>query len=176
MREDVGTHLEVALHECTALWWTIRQSLSQLVDLDVDPGDFFGAPVDRVNFLADERYPAESVSRAGDVIEKASGPDGTILCCRCKRLVVLVRVHREREGGTSAGLRLRLAGGLDGELHHVRGSNLELLACVESFVEQIGEAGATAVDPYMGNASGDEGEELFELHFTIREFGRYVGN
>ena len=114
--------------------------------------------------------------RAGDVIEEATGPNVTALS-RCRKgLIGFVRVHGEREGGTGTGLGLHFAGRLDGELHHVRGSNLEHLACLESFVEQIGEAGTAAVDPYVGDAAGDEGEKLLEILFALREFGRYVGN
>jgi hypothetical protein len=174
LREDVSTHLEVALHERAALGWTIRQSLSQLVDLNIEPRDFLGAPVDRVNSLANEGGPAQSVSGTRDGIEEATGSDVAFFGCCCKRLVVLVRVHREREGGTKTGL--RLAGGLDGKFHNVRGSNFELLACIESLVEQIREAGAAAVDPYVRDASGDEGEELLEDLLAIREFGGYVSN
>jgi hypothetical protein len=174
LREDVGTHLEIALHERAALGWAVRQSLSQFVDLDIEPHNFLGAPVNRVDSLANEGDPAESVSWASDIIEEASCPDVTTLSCFCKRLVVLVRVNSQREGGTTAGL--RLAKGLDGELHDIRGSNFKLLACIESFIEQIRKAGAAAIDPYVGDASGDEGEELLEIVLAVREFGGYVGN
>jgi len=175
LREDMGTHLEVALHERAALGWAVRQSLSQLVDLDIESHNFLGAPVNRVNSLANEGDPAESVSRASDGIEEAACPNVSILGCFCKRLVVLVRMNSQREGGTRAGLRL-LAKGLDGDLHDIRGSNFELLTCIESFIEQIRKARAAAIDPYVGDTSGDEGEELFEVLLTVREFSGYVGD
>lgn len=168
------THLKVALHECTTLWWAIRQSLSQLVDLNSKSGNFFGAPIDRVDSLANEGDPAESVSWAGDVVKEAGGSDVTFLSSSCKSLVVFVCVYGEGEGGTGFGL--RLPSGLDGELHHMRGSNLELLACIDSLVIQIGKVGAATVDPYVGDTSRDEREEALEVLCAVREFGRYIGN
>ena len=174
LREDVGTHLEVALHERAALGWAVRQGLSQLVDLNIEPRNFLGTPVNRVDSLTNEGDPAESVSGAGDVIKKMAGPDVTVLGCCCQCLVVLVRVHSEREGGTRVGL--RLAGGLDSKLHDIRGSNFKLLACIESFVEQIRKTGAATIDPCVGDASGDEGEEFLEIFLAVREFWGYVGD
>lgn len=175
LREDVGAHLEVALHERAALGRAARQSLSQFVNLNIEPRNFLGTPVNRVDSLTHEGDPAESVSGASDSIEEMARADVAVLGCCCKCLVVLVRVHGEREGGTMLGL-LRLVGGLDSKLHDIRGSNFKLLACIESFVEQIRKAGAAAIDPYVGDSSGDEGEELLEILVTVREFDGYVGN
>ena len=170
----MGTHLEVALHERAALGWAVRQGYSQLVDLNIEPRNFLGAPVNCVDFLTNEGDPAESVSGASDVIEEMTDPDVAVLGCCCKCLIVLVRVHGEREGARLGFL--RLAGGLDSKLHDIRSSNFKLLARIKSFIEQIRKARAAAIDPYVGDSSRDEGEELLEILVAVRESEGYVGN